>query len=134
MTQHHTIVFVCEHGAAKSIVAARFFNQLANEKGLNLNAIARGTNPDSELSEKEVIGLSKDRLTPIETVPQKLSTHDFQSAQRIVSFCELPMEYPKTLSIEQWNDVPPVSQDYEKARDAILVHIHDLPNRIRSSS
>ncbi len=50
MTQTPIIVFVCEHGAAKSVIAATYFNKLANEKGLNLKAIARGTHPDQELS------------------------------------------------------------------------------------
>jgi hypothetical protein len=27
-----TIVFVCEHGAAKSVIAAAYFNKLAQEK------------------------------------------------------------------------------------------------------
>ena len=133
MSQQRTIIFVCEHGAAKSIVAAAYFNQLASTSGLKWKAIARGTNPDNELSELAVRGLATDELTPSESRPQELSMEDVHSAQRIVSFCELPLEYGQVTVVEQWNDVPPVSQDYDKARDAILENIHDLLNRIRSS-
>ena len=132
MSQQRTIIFVCEHGAAKSIVAAAYFNQLASTSGLKWKAIARGTNPDNELSELVVRGLATDELTPSESRPQELSMEDVHSAQRIVSFCELPLEYGQVTVVEQWNDVPPVSQDYDKARDAILENIHDLLNRIRS--
>jgi hypothetical protein len=87
------VIFVCEHGAAKSIIAAAYFNQLANRRKLNLSAVARGTNPDPLISELTIEGLSKDGLIPTESAPQKLSWEDVKSAQRIVSFCELPIEY-----------------------------------------
>lgn len=121
-----TIIFVCEHGAAKSVIAAAYFNKLASEKNLTFRAIARGTNPDAELSPKTVTGLQVDGLTPTESVPQKLSLAEVESAQRVVTFCELPEEYKNKVAIEQWNDVPPVSEDYEKARDAIVEKLRRL--------
>jgi hypothetical protein len=38
-----TIMFVCEHGTAKSLIAASFFNRLAAEQKIGYRAIARGT-------------------------------------------------------------------------------------------
>ena len=32
------VVFVCEHGAAKSLIAAAYFNKLAGERGLSARA------------------------------------------------------------------------------------------------
>jgi protein-tyrosine-phosphatase len=133
MKQNNTIIFVCEHGAAKSILAAAYFNQIADTNGLDLQAIARGTNPDPELSELVVKGLANEGLAPSESHPRELTLDDMHVAGRIVSFCELPTEYSQSMIIEYWNDVPPVSQDYDKARDAILGKVHDLLNRIRSS-
>ncbi|MBV6401475.1 MAG: hypothetical protein CNIPEHKO_01776 [Anaerolineales bacterium] len=122
----NTVLFVCEHGAAKSVIAAAHFNKLASEKNLDLRAIARGTNPDAELSSNTVAGLQADGLTPTESIPQKLSLADVESTQRVVTFCELPEEYRSKTVIEQWDGVPPVSEDYEKARDAIVERIHRL--------
>ena len=121
-----TILFVCEHGAAKSILAAAFFNKLAREKDLRLSAIARGTHPESELSSKTVAGLLADGLTPTETFPRILTREEIESAQRVVSFCELPDEYRHNAATEYWDGVPPVSEDYEKSRDAIVIHIKEL--------
>lgn len=134
MSHNPTIVFVCEHGAAKSVVAATYFNQLAKDAGLDLQAIARGTNPDDKLSEQAVQGLAKDGLTSVQSTPQLLSISDVRSAIRIVSFCELPTQYGEMTVIEQWTDIPPVSQEYDKSRDVILEHLRDLLNRIRSSA
>ena len=123
------VVFVCEHGAAKSVLAAAYFNQFAKGMGTNLRAVARGTNPDSELSPQTIKGLSDDGLTPSELVPQKLTEIEIQSAQRVVTFCELPVEYHGQTIIERWDDIPPVSQNYEQARDTIVARIHQMLDR-----
>ena len=120
------IIFVCEHGAAKSVIAAAYFNKLAEETNSNVRAIARGTHPDSELSPKAITGLRDDSLIPTELVPQKLSLADVESAQRIITFCELPAEYKQKVSVEHWDGVPPVSEDYQKARDKIVERINRL--------
>ena len=126
------IVFICEHGAAKSVIAATYFNQLASENNLNIRAIARGTHPDQDLSPETIAGLGQDGLFPTEPVPQKLSRSDIESAQSIVSFCELPEEYQDKVTIDRWDGVPPVSENYEMARDAILIRLHHLVNNMKS--
>lgn len=126
MDNHPTVLFVCEHGAAKSVLAAAHFNRLAAQLGLQVRAIARGTEPEETLSPAAVQGLAEEGLTPTESLPQKLTAADVHSAQRIVSFCELPPEYQQKVKIERWNDVPPVSENYAKARDVIIEHIRRM--------
>jgi arsenate reductase (thioredoxin) len=126
MNQNPIVVFVCEHGAAKSILAASYFNKLANEMGLDLRAIARGTSPDQELSPQTVAGLSKDGLQPTESTPQKLEDADLQNAQRVITFCELPVKYEQQSTVEHWDGIPPVSENYEQARDVIIERIRQL--------
>jgi protein-tyrosine-phosphatase len=126
MPQEPTIVFVCEHGAAKSIMAAAYFNRIARDRNLPLRAIARGTQPDSALSAITVAGLQEDGLTPNESIPQKLSLEEMEAAEQIIMFCELPAEFQQKVKIEQWNDVPPVSEDYETARDILVEHLNHL--------
>lgn len=127
MKQPSTIVFVCEHGAAKSVIAAVYFNKLALEKGIALQAVARGTTPDEVLSPKTVAGLSEDGLQPTESVPQKLSTADLESARKVISFCGLSNEqYHITVEVEYWQDVPPVSENYQDTRNAIVEHLRRL--------
>ena len=106
MTHDPRILFVCEHGAAKSIIAAAYFNKMTREKKLNLTAIARGTHPGTELSPKTVSGLREDGLAPTESIPTRLTREDLESVLRIVSFCELPEEYYQKAIVEQWDGVP----------------------------
>jgi len=129
-SQDSVIIFVCEHGAAKSILAAAYFNKLAQERNLSLHAIARGTHPDEELSPITVAGLHEDGLTPNESVPQKLSLEEIESAQQIIAFCELSSEFKQKVKIEQWSDIPPVSENYEKARDMIVEYLRHLFNNL----
>ncbi len=131
MNQTPVIVFVCEHGAAKSILAAAYFNRVAKARGLDLQAVARGTNPDNELSPQVIKGLLRDGLTPTEPTPQRLTPADLQSAQQIITFCELPVEYQQQDIVEHWNDIPPVSENYETARAAIVKRINYFVNQIR---
>jgi protein-tyrosine-phosphatase len=130
MLQDATIIFVCEHGAAKSILAAAYFNKIAREHNLGMTAIARGTHPDAKLSGKTVAGLRVDGLNPTESIPTKLDQRELESAQRVVSFCTLPEGYLQEAQVEYWEDVPPVSEDYEKARDAIVERLKGLLNHL----
>lgn len=128
MPQNSVIIFVCEHGAAKSILAATYFNHLAGERDVATHAIARGTNPDVELSPNTIQGLQSDGLVPTESWPQRLTLEEVESAEQIISFCELPKEFQNRIPIERWNNVPPVGEDYEKARDTIVRYINQLFN------
>src|SRR4051812_34549689 len=51
------VLFVCEHGAAKSVIAATYFNQLATARGLAVRATARGADPQRSASVPTMAGL-----------------------------------------------------------------------------
>lgn len=131
--ENQTIIFVCEHGAAKSVVASAYFNKLAAKNGLGIRSIARGTHPDSELSPIAVAGLANDGLIPAETSPIKLSISDLDASQHMVAFCNLAdEEYHRAFGVEHWDDIPNVSDGYEAARDAIVHKIEKLIEQLNS--
>lgn len=132
--QAQVVLFVCEHGSAKSVVAAAHFNRLAKERDLNLRAISRGTNPDEEIAPGASKGLRADGLEVGREKPERLSEADVAGAIRLVTFCQLPEAYSSAVSVEEWSDVPPVSEDYNKARDAIIERIRDLMDDLRSAN
>lgn len=125
------IVFVCEHGAAKSIVAAAHFNKLAGERGLNFRAIARGTNPDNEVAPKVVEWLRADGLVSGESAPKKISAEDLAGAVRVITFCALPDDYAAGVKVDSWDGVPSMSEDYDKARDWLVDRINGLLKELR---
>jgi protein-tyrosine-phosphatase len=126
MSQKPTIIFVCEHGAAKSIVAAAYSNRIANESGIHLRARARGLEPELALSAAAVTGLLKDGLSPTELTPQKLLLAELETARRVVTFCDLPDEYQGKAVFEYWENVAPVSEGYQRARDVIVSKIEGM--------
>ena len=56
------VVFVCLHGAAKSVIGAAHFRRLASARGLSIGAVAAGTEPDPQLAPGAVKGLTGDGL------------------------------------------------------------------------
>ena len=126
------IVFVCEHGAALSVVSAAYFNKLAREQHLAFHAIARGTTPQKDISVSARAGLKADEV-PFELKhPLALSRKDTAHALRIVAFTPIPAEYSKLAPVETWNDVPPTSENYGLARDAILRHLEELIRQLKT--
>jgi arsenate reductase (thioredoxin) len=123
---------VCEHGAAKSILSAAIFNKLAGERGLNLRAIARGTNPDQEISPKVARGLQSDGIAPSELSPKKISKADLINAGRVITFCPLPDDYPGGMPVENWDAYLPAIEDYGKARDTLTARINSLLEELTS--
>jgi arsenate reductase (thioredoxin) len=130
--QAAVIIFVCEHGAAKSVLSAAIFNKLAAERNLNLRAIARGTNPDPEISPKVAAGLRADGLTSSEPAPKKISGADLAGAKRVITFCALPDGYAETIQVENWDEVLPAIEDYGKARDKLAERIDRLLEELKS--
>lgn len=131
MEQTPVVIFVCEHGAAKSILSAAIFNKLARERGLNLRAIARGTNPDPEISPKVAAGLRADELASSEPAPKKISKTDLAGASRVITFCVLPDDYPGSIKVENWDPVLPAIEEYSKARDKLTERIGRLLEELK---
>lgn len=123
------ILFVCEHGAARSTIASAYFNKLAEEQGLNYRAIFRATNPDSILMPATIKGLTEDGFDISQWTPKLVSQTDINSASEIVTFdCNIPMADSSSKPHVQWNGVPPVSKDYNLARDQIVRKVQELIN------
>lgn len=118
------VVFICEHGAAKSVIASEYFNKLAAERGLALRAIARGADPQTDLSVPTVRGLQADGLSPALAAPRPFTASELRSSARIVAFdCEQPTMKALKAMDACWDDVPIVSDDYARARDIIRAHV-----------
>ncbi len=117
-----TVLFVCEHGSAKSVVAAAHFNRLAAERGLPYRAVSRGTAPDAAMAPPALQGLQGDGLLPGDPAPVQLRQSDLDDALRVVTFCDLPGDLAARSPVERW-EVPPISGGYAASRDAMLARI-----------
>src|SRR5687767_8076905 len=101
-TQPSRVLFVCLHGAAKSVIGAAHFRRLAAARGLSIGAVAAGTEPDPQLAAGAVKGLSGDGLQPTTARPRPVTLYDLQSATRVVSFgCDVAPQQGQR--VDQWN-------------------------------
>ena len=121
-----TVVFVCEHGAAKSVIATAYFNKIAAEKGLRARAVYRGVNPDGALSATALKGLRDDGLTVPTDNPSTITPNDVAAASVIFAIgCTLPKHATASGKTDSWEDVPG-DKGYAAMRDAITTHVERL--------
>src|SRR5215471_7949301 len=99
------VLFVCVHGSAKSLIAMEYFNRFSAERGLASRALSDG-------------------IDVINYRPQRLTGRLVAGAEHIVSFGPGLGEFPAPGGrVEQWEDMPLVSDDYAIARDAIVARV-----------
>jgi protein-tyrosine-phosphatase len=121
-----TVVFVCEHGAAKSVIATTYFNKIAAERGLKARAVYRGVNPQAELSVGALKGLRDDGLTVPAQKPSPLTQADVDMARIMFAIgCTLPSNAAASGKADTWDDVPE-DKGYGATRDAIKRHVERL--------
>lgn len=122
-----TVLFVCEHGAAKSAIAAAYFDKLARDKNLNYNATFRGVNPDPALNPVAEEGLKQDGIDISGWKPAIIIKKDVDAAARVITFgCALPVGTRAVLKATDWNDIPSPSQNYELTREEIKKRVQKL--------
>jgi protein-tyrosine-phosphatase len=121
-----TVVFVCEHGAAKSVIATAYFNKIAAERGLRARAAYRGVNPQADLSVGALKGLRDDGLTAPDQKPSPIMQADVDTATVIFAIgCTLPAAATASGKAAAWDDVPD-DKGYGATRDAIKRHVERL--------
>lgn len=131
--QDTLVVFVCEHGSVKSLVAALHFNRLAQNAGLNVRALSRGLDPDSVVPARIIQGLESDGLDVGAFTPTILGAADLEFAFLLVSFDQVLEDKPADVPIERWDALPSVTRDYERGRGAILQRVEELVRQLIQS-
>jgi len=125
------VVFVCEHGAARSLIAAAYFNKLAAERGLTERAIFRGVSPGDNLSTMAVAGLRADGVPLPPGKPTAITSEDVAQAKYVFAIgCTLPKAAASSGKAADWTDVPG-DQGYAAMRDAIVTHVRALLDEIQ---
>jgi arsenate reductase len=129
------ILFLCPHHAAKSVIAAAYFNRLAPQSGLTISADSAGTEPDPAVSPVVIAMLSREGMDVLQHKPRRVTVEELIAAQRIISM-GCPAEHLEIAPerVEQWNDLPNVSQNPEGARGAIRAHVEPLISELQSNS
>jgi arsenate reductase (thioredoxin) len=130
-----TILFLCPHHAAKSVIAAAYFDRLAQQQQLPFAAASAGTEPDAVVSPKVADMLLTEGIDVTGHRPRRVTQEELVQAQRVISMGCTPDELNLAPErVEQWSDIPMVSQDLYGARDAIRTHVEALVTELAKSS
>jgi arsenate reductase (thioredoxin) len=128
------ILFLCPHNAAKSILAAAYTKKLAEERGLELIVDTAGTEPSEHIAPAIVDFLGSQGLN-VSYLPRKVTREDLASASQIISMgCDLKDLPLQGETIENWNDVPPVSQNLQVAWQTIQEKVDKLLEKLERES
>jgi arsenate reductase (thioredoxin) len=120
-----TVLFVCQHGAAKSVLASAYFERLAMERGLNVRVESAGTDPDAQVSPVVARHLATNGYPVPVATPRRVAAADFELADVVVSLgCD--MKYLPRGRLLRWDDVPSPSRDFARADEAILKRVVEL--------
>jgi protein-tyrosine-phosphatase len=119
-------VFVCEHGAAKSLIATAYFNKLAAEARVAVSRdVPRHLAPGSAIGSSRQ-GLTADGVAIPQGAPTAIGDADIKNATHIFAIgCALPAAAVSSGKARDWSDVPD-DKGYEAQRDAIVRHVKQL--------
>ena len=129
MGDDRTILFLCPHNAAKSVIAAAYCERLAAERGVTLRATSAGTDPDPGVSPGVAGALLAEGIDVRAHRPRRVTAEELARASRVVSLgCDLGDIAPPGLVVERWDDVPSPSADLTGACAVIAAHVRQLVN------
>jgi arsenate reductase len=129
------ILFICPHGAAKSVLASAYFQRMAKERGLNVMVDFAGTEPDRAVAPKVAERLKARGYPPPTSQPRRVTPEDVASADMVISIgCDLAGLSPATGALRRWDDVPAPSEDFDGADDAILKRVTELVEELAHGS
>jgi len=121
------VIFVCEHGSSKSLVAASLFNRMAEQRGSSVRALSRAVSSetvDTKVSPRLVQSMSGDGFNVETFRPRALSSAEAARAASVVVIgYEGKVESAGAASVERWNDIPPASLQYDSAKKGLTSHI-----------
>ena len=128
-TRH--VLFMCPHGAAKSVLASAYFRRAAKERGLNVEVVSAGTDPDARVSAAVASHLEKNGYELPVSTPRRVTAADIRKADIVVSIgCDMRDLPSPTGTLLKWDDVPSTSEDFSGADATIRQRVLELVDEL----
>lgn len=133
-TAKSTVLFMCPHGGAKSVIAASYFNRLAREQTLPFMALAAAAEePYDAVPPKVAELLGREGFNVGSFKPRRVEPADLRAASRVISIdCDLSKLDMQGARVERWDDVPKVSVDLPGSAGAIRKHVELLVGQLKA--
>ena len=127
-SERRTVLFLCAQGGVKSVMAAAYFNRLAQENSLPYVAVsAAAEDPYPAVPEAVIDFLHAEGVSVRATEPRCVEEADLETASNVITIgCDLAAPHLGETEIERWDDVPRFSDDPEATAAAIQRHVATL--------
>jgi arsenate reductase len=125
-----TVLFICPHGAAKSVMASAYFKHLAAERGIDVRTDAVGTEPAPEVGPAVAARLKQQGLAVPISKPRPVTSKDIAQADIVVSIGCDTSKIPTTSKLRRWDDVPDFSDNFGAADAALRAKAQALVDEI----
>lgn len=130
-TKPPTVLFMCPHGAAKSVLASAYFQRLAKERGLNVRVVSAGTKPDEQVAPAVANHLTKNGYQVPIKKPQRVTADEVATADVVISIgCDLKGLPTPRGTLLKWDDVPAPSEDVARADEEIRKRVIALVDEL----
>jgi arsenate reductase len=126
-----TVLFMCPHGAAKSVLASAYFQRVAKERGLNVHVVSAGTDPDPQVAPAVANHLTKSGYQIPVATPRRATADDLATADVVISIgCDLTALPAPRGTLLKWDDVPALSEDFTRADEKIRERVIQLVDEL----
>lgn len=126
-----TVLFMCPHGAAKSVLASAYFERLAKERGLNVRVMNAGTDPDPGIASAVASHLKASGYAVPSEKPRRVTAQDMAVADVVISIGCDPKDFPAPKgTLVSWDDVPALSEDFNRADTKIRERVVQLVDEL----
>jgi protein-tyrosine-phosphatase len=127
MKDERSTLFLCPHYAAKSVIAAAYFERLAAGRVVTLHATSAGTDPGPGVSPGVAAALLTEGIDVRGHRPRSVTREELATTCRVVPLgCDFGDIAPSGLVAEHWDDVPSPSADLTGALAVIAARLRRL--------
>jgi len=132
-TTKAAVLFLCQYGGAKSVIAASYFNRLAAERALPYAGVAAAAEEPYDAVLAPVAALLESEGFDVHAFkPRRVETEDVKNASKVVSIdCNPEHVNVAEVMVERWDDVPQASVDLDASAAAIRRHVEALVEELR---
>ena len=127
-----TVLFLCPHNAAKSVVAAALLQRASDEGDLGLTIQTAGTDPDETVKPTIRARLEADGMTTNE-VPRRVRSEQLDGADLAINMGCDHHDLPTPRQTIDWQ-IPDFSINFETAYSAISDHVAALARELEDRS
>jgi len=129
-----TIVFVCNYGFDKSVVAASYFNEVMKDKRFHYEAISRAAEANQRKTKSIPTAILTDLLSTGLTLQTTdittLSEAEITSAYKVICLDKPNENLKDNQKLIFWEDIPPLKADAQNTTSIIKEKVDNFVKKI----